>query len=504
MSRERLVVVGNGMAGARAIEEILTAQRSATSLNAGESAFEITVFGDEPYGNYNRILLSSVLSGEHEPGGIFLNPVTWYEENGITLHCGDRVTRIDRERQVVISASGREVEYDRLILATGSRPFVPPIDGLRTEDGFPKPGVFVFRTLDDCRRIAGYAGKCRRAVVVGGGLLGLEAAYGLRGYGVDVHVVHQADYLMNRQLDATAAATLRSRIEQMGITLHLGCSPTAVLGAEAVAGIRLSSREEPLPCDMVVMACGVRPNSEIAAECGRAVEQAIVVDDQLRTSDPAIYAVGECVQHRGLVYGLVAPLWEQALVLARHLTGTRADAAYLGSKTGTRLKVAGLEVTSMGLIEPELERDEVVQFHEPKRGVYKKLIIRDDRLVGAIVLGDGDRSPMLMQLFDRSTPLPEERATLLFDFGAGPGTVTPETMTADATVCHCNGVSKDDILECIAGGGCTLPAVMRATRAGTGCGSCKGLVRALVERNRPADHVEPAATPHFPMTAGAL
>lgn len=493
MATERLVVVGNGMAGARTVEEILAAGRSlAPALDGSAGRFEITLFGDEPYGNYNRILLSSVLSGDHEPGGIFLNPVTWYEENGITLHCGDRVTRIDREARLVISASGREVPYDRLILATGSRAFVPPMDGLRSEDSSLKPGVFVFRSLDDCRRIAGFAGKCRRAVVIGGGLLGLEAAYGLRGYGIDVQVVHQAGHLLNRQLDAIAAETLRSRIEQLGIGVLLNHRTVEVLGAETVTGLRFQGGET-LECDMVVFACGIQPNVELAGECGLTVNAAIVVDDQLRTSDPAIYAVGECAQHRGQLYGLVAPLWEQAQVLAQHLTGLRPEATYQGSKTSSRLKVMGLEVASMGLIEPERESDEVVLFHEPKRGVYKKLIIRDDRLVGAIALGDPHRAPLLMQLFDRSTPLPQERASLLFDLGGAPAAVSPESMTDDAAVCHCNGVTKGDIRECIAGGGCSLQAVMRATRAGTGCGSCKGLVRVLVERLRPAGASETSA-----------
>jgi len=492
MVTERLVVIGNGMAGARTVEEILAAERSLTpSLASGAGRFEITVFGDEPYGNYNRILLSSVLSGDHEPGGIFLNPLTWYEENGITLHCGDRVTRIDREARLVISVSGRQVPYDRLIIATGSRAFVPSIEGLRDEDDSPKSGVFVFRNLDDCRRIAGYAGKCRRAVVIGGGLLGLEAAYGLRGYGIDVQVVHQASHLMNRQLDATAAETLRARIEQLEIGVLVNRRTVAVLGDETVTGIRFDDGET-LECDMVVFACGIQPNVELAQECGLEVDAAIVVDDQLRTSDPAIYSVGECGQHRGQLYGLVAPLWEQAQVLAHHLTGLRPNAAYRGSKTASRLKVMGLEVASMGLIEPELESDEVVIFHEPKRGVYKKLIIRDDRLVGSIVLGDGLRAPLLMQLFDRSTPLPQERASLLFDLGSAPAAVTPEAMEDDSAVCHCNGVSKGDIRECVAGGGCSLQAVMRATRAGTGCGSCKSLVRVLVERFRPTATEEPA------------
>jgi nitrite reductase (NADH) large subunit len=495
MSTERLVVIGNGMAGARAVEEILAGEQA-----TGERRFEITVFGDEPCGNYNRILLSGVLSGAQDAGGIFLHPFSWYEENGVTLHAGDRVTAIDRENRLVTSASGRSVQYDRLLIATGSRPFVPPIDGLRTEDGAAKSGVFVFRTLEDCRRMAGYAAKCRRAVVVGGGLLGLEAAYGLKDHGVEVHVLQRSDRLMDVQLDAPSGDILRAAVESMGVRVSCNAITAAVLGDEQVTGLRLQDGTL-LECDMVVLACGIQPNVELAAACGLDVERGIVVDDHLQCpSDPAVYSVGECAQHRGKTYGLVAPLWEQAKVLADHLTGRRSEAAYLGSETGTRLKVMGLEVASLGLIEPAGADDEVVQFIEPRRGVYKKLIIRDDRLVGAIILGDSARIPTLMQAFDRAAPLPRDRASLLFDLGGPLGTVSPDAMPDDATVCHCNGVSKGDIRECVLGGGASLSAVMRATRAGTGCGSCKGLVREFVERFRPA---EGAAIPLACLTGGA-
>jgi len=482
MSTERLVVIGNGMAGARAVEEILAGEQA-----TGVQRFEITVFGEEPCGNYNRILLSGVLSGTHDAGSIFLHPYSWYEENGVTLHAGERVTSIDRDRRIVTSAAGRDVPYDRLLIATGSRPFVPPIDGLRDAEGAPKPGVFVFRTLDDCRRIAAYAGTARRAVVIGGGLLGLEAAYGLKDHGVEVHVIQHTDRLMDRQLDPAAGDILRAEVERMGISVHLNAAVTAVVGDGQVTGLRLADGRL-LGCNMVVVACGILPNVEVAAACGLEVERGILVDDRLQCpADPAVYSVGECAQHRGKTYGLVAPLWEQARVLADHLTGRRPDAAYFGSDTGTRLKVMGLEVASLGLIEPADEQDEVVQFIEPRRGVYKKLIIRDDRLVGAIVLGDSARIPTLMQAFDRGAPLPRERASLLFDLGGPIGAISPDAMPDDATVCHCNGVSKGDIRECVRGGGASLSAVMRATRAGTGCGSCKGLVREFVERFRPAD-----------------
>jgi len=473
-SETHLVVIGNGMAGARVVEEIL--QRG------GRDRFCITMFGEEPQGNYNRILLSGVLSGSHDARDIVTHPLEWYAENDITLHAGERVVGIDRERRVVAGASGREVPFDTLILATGSRPRVPPIENLRDPHGRLKAGVFLFRSLEDCRRISDYASGCRRAVVIGGGLLGLEAAYGLSQLGVDVEVLQRAGHLMNRQLDSPAGEILKSTIEGMGISVRRGTTAIAAQGDERVEGLVLNDGTC-LPCDMVVIACGIQPNVELAVECGLHVERAIVVDDQMRSSDPAIYAVGECVQHRGRVYGLVAPLWEQAQVLAEHLTGRSEGASYGGSRVATRLKVMGIEVTAMGLVEPEAEHDEVVQFLEPRRGIYKKLIIREDRLLGAIFLGDGARAPYATQLFDRGSPVPEDRAAVLFDLGAGTS-FTPETMAEEATVCHCNGVTKAEVRECVAGGGCSLQAVMRATRAGTGCGSCKGLVREFVERFR--------------------
>ncbi len=479
--RPRLVVVGNGMAGARTVEEIL--------LRDGGRLWEIVVFGDEPCGNYNRVLLSGVLSGTQPATEIFLHPLSWYEESGITLHAGERVTAIDRESRTVISATGREVAYDRLILATGSRPLVPTVQGLKGPEGEPLPGVFVFRTLEDCRRISGYASHSRRAVVVGGGLLGLEAAYGLQQYGLEVHVVQQSGRLMDRQLDPAAAAILLQVVERMGVRVHLGQRTAEILGSDRVRGLAFDNGTS-LTCDMVVFACGIRPNVELAQECGLPVGRGIVVDDHLTTADPAIFAVGECVEHRRMTYGLVAPAWEQARVLADHLTG-RPESVYTGSRTTTHLKVIGVELTSVGEPEATEPEDEVVQYVEPKRGIYKKLVIRDNRLIGAILLGDGERAPYVTQLLERGTPVPEERASLFFDLGGKPGAVSPDEMAEDATVCHCNGVTKGDIRECVAGGGCSLSAVMRATRAGTGCGSCKGLVRVFVDRFRPKGTVEP-------------
>ncbi|MDQ2776438.1 MAG: nitrite reductase large subunit NirB [Acidobacteriota bacterium] len=472
--KKNLVVIGNGMAGARAVEDILS--------RGGNDLFNITMFGDEPYGNYNRILLSNVLNGSQQEEEIFLNPIEWYRENHITLHVGVYAESILRKSKCVLGADGTIEPYDKLIIATGSRSYVPPIDGVIMPDGLDKPGVFVFRSLDDCREIAEYAKGCRgRAAIIGGGLLGLEAARGLQNHGVQVDVIHRGGHLMNQQLDPQAGAILKSTMEQMSIGVLLGKNTTAVLGEERVTGLRFADGSV-LACDMVVMAAGIKPNSEIGARCGLRVQRAIVVDNQMRSLDDGdIYVVGECAQHRGHVYGLVAPLWEQAKVLADHITGKNPNAAYLGSKVATKLKVMGVEMAAMGITEPVDDRDEIVQFTEPKKGTYKKLIIRDGRLVGGILLGDISKAAYLMQAFDRNTPLPEERLSLLFDLGAPSKKVTVEEMPADMQVCNCNGVSKGALMSCVKAGKRSPKAVMEATRAGMGCGSCKSMVNEIIE-----------------------
>jgi len=472
-SKQKLVVIGNGMAGAHTVEEILA--------RGGGEQFEITMFGDEPYGNYNRILLSNVLNGTQDASDIFLNPLEWYAENSVTLHAPARVTRIDRARREVISDDGQVTPYDKLLIATGSRPFIPPMEGLTTSEGGNKHGVFVFRTIDDCHKIAGYATKCQRAVVIGGGLLGLEAARGLLNYGVEVHVIHLAPWLMNNQLDAAGGKILTTIMEGMGVHVHLERATAAILGDDSATGLRFQDGTT-LDCDMVVLSAGIRPNSELARDCGLTVERAIVTDDQMRSvDDPDVYVVGECAQHRGRVYGLVAPLWEQGQALADHLTGRNPDAAYRGSKIATKLKVMGVELASMGITEPVNERDEVVTFSEPKRGTYKKLIIRDGILVGAMMLGDLGKVAYLMQAFDRGTPLPEERLSLLFDIGAPSTQTTMLEMPDSAQICNCNGVSKGQLRTCVQSGKRSLKMVMEATRAGMGCGSCKKLVQEVVE-----------------------
>ncbi len=389
--RRRLVVVGNGMAGARTVEEILE--------RVGAERFAITMFGEEPYGNYNRIMLSHVLSGDEHDKDIFLNTIGWYADNGITLNSGCKVTRIDRFAKLVhaVDKLGTTsiTPYDVLIIATGSYSFIPAMEGLELDNGLDKPGVFAFRTIDDTRAMVEYAQHehHRRAVVIGGGLLGLEAARGLQAYGLQVDVVHAGPHLMNAQVGPEAGEILRRSVEQLGIEVHVRARTTAILGEDKVTGIWLLEHPQ-IPCDMVVVAAGIRPNVELALTSGFTVERAIVVDDQMRTmDDDDVYAVGECVQHRGEVYGLVAPIWEQATVLADHVTGKNLNASYHGSRTATKLKVAGVDVASMGLKGPERDTDEHLVFSEPKKGVFKSLVIRDEKLIGATVLVIPPRSP---------------------------------------------------------------------------------------------------------------
>jgi nitrite reductase (NADH) large subunit len=467
----KLVVIGNGMAGARTVEEILA--------RGGGEQFDITMFGDEPTGNYNRILLSNVLNGSYKEDEIFLNPLDWYRDNDIRLLSGTRASGILRRARLVYAEDGTPQPYDKLIIATGSRPFVPQMEGTTMPDGSFKPGVFVFRTLEDCRNIAAYAQGKVSAAVIGGGLLGLEAARGLQNFGLEVNVVHLAGHLMQQQLDAGAGAILKTSMERLGVKVLLKKTTSGILGEDRVLGLRFSDGHT-LECDMVVISAGIKANWEIAAGCGLTTERGIVVDDQMRTDDRDIYAVGECAQHRGQTYGLVAPLWEQAKVLADHLTEKNVHAAYHGSKVATKLKVMGVEVASMGIVDPRDDEDEVVQFSEPKRGTYKKLIVRDGRLVGGILLGDISKAAYLMQAFDRNTPLPEERLRLLFDIGDPPKQVTFEEMNAATQICNCNGVSKGAIVACVKSGKRNAKAVMDTTRAGMGCGSCKSMVTDIV------------------------
>ncbi|MBV8966720.1 MAG: NAD(P)/FAD-dependent oxidoreductase, partial [Mycobacteriaceae bacterium] len=469
-----LVVVGNGMAGVRAIEEILS--------RGGSERYQVTVFGDEPYGNYNRILLSNVLAGSDDTSEIFLNPVDWYADNHVDLRAGVRVVRIDRFAHLVYADDGSVVRYDKLVLATGSRSFFPPMDGMWQDNKTLTPGIFGFRSLDDCQSMIDFARGKTKAVVIGGGLLGLEAARGLQNRGLEVDVVHATPTLMNAQLDDNAGGILRRSVEALGIGVHTDKRTTKVICDDgSLAGVEFSDGQR-LSCDMLVVAAGIRPNVGLAQRAGLTVQRAVVVDDHMRcVDDDDIYAVGECAQHRGQVYGLVAPLWEQAIVLADHITGVNPRAAYHGSRMATKLKVAGVDVAAMGLKAPEHDDDEFVQYCEPKHGVYKTVVVRDNKLVGATLVGDVTKVAFLMQAFDRGLPLPEERISLMFDIGTPEVAVGAAELSDDAQVCNCNGVKKATIVDAVHGGEKSVTGVMAATRAGKGCGSCKGLVAQIVE-----------------------
>ncbi len=471
--RKRLIVIGNGMAGARLVEDLI--QRG------GRERFEMIVFGDEPCGNYNRILLSSVLSGSHKPDDIFINPTSWYAANGVTLHAGKPVERIDLGERLVHAAGGMSEPYDTLVIATGSSPLIPPIANVRNEDGRFKEGVFVFRTLDDCHRIMSCAARAKRAAVIGGGLLGLEAARGLLHQGLETHVVHLMPHLMEAQIDPPAGAVLLGQFERMGLRTHLEARTSAILGNGHVQGLEFAGGSR-LDCDLVVIAAGIRPNVKLAVEAGLDVGRGIVVGDDLSCA-PGVYAVGECAEHRGKVYGLVAPLWEQTAQLADRLSGRNPDAVYVGSKVSTKLKVMGIDLAVMGEKEPAHETDEVVSYSEPSRGIYKKLIVRNGRLAGAIVLGDAAIAPSLLQTFAGGLPIAENRADILFSNAGAVDAAAlrqPESMPDDTRVCDCNNVTKAQIIEAVLQGATSVRAVCDATRASTGCGSCRPEVEALV------------------------
>ena len=397
----KLVMVGNGMAGARTLEEI---------LKLAPDLYDITVFGAEPHANYNRILLSPVLAGEMTLKEIMLNDVDWYEANGIKLHLDKQIIRIDRIGRKVIAADGTEESYDRLLLATGSNPFVLPIPGKDL------PGVITYRDINDTNLMIDAAGKYKHAVVIGGGLLGLEAANGLKLRGMDVTVVHLAEWLMERQLDKTAAGILKKSLENKGLRFVL-CKQTTSITANAegpaarVGSVSFSDGEE-IPADLVVMAVGIKPNDDLAKSAGILCARGIVVSDTMQTYDPRIYAVGECVSHRGIAYGLVAPLFEMGKVCANHLAN-QGIGRYQGSVASTKLKVTGVELFSAGNFQGGAETEEIV-LHDPIGGVYKKLVLKGDCIVGGVMVGDTGDSAWYLQMLRDKKNVAEIRDHLIF------------------------------------------------------------------------------------------
>jgi assimilatory nitrate reductase electron transfer subunit len=478
VSIRHVVVIGYGMAGSRVVEEIC--------VRPGPQQVAVTVLGAEHCAAYNRILLSEVLAGRHTAEAITLAAPAAARRHAVDLRLGTPAVALDPAGRIVTAADGSQFRYDTLVLATGSRPWLPPIAGLAGPDGALAPGAAVFRTLDDCRALVSAASSARRAVVLGGGVLGLEAARGLAGRGLPVSVVHDAGHLMDRQLDRGAGRVLSRTLGRLGVSVRTGTRAQAVItGPDGrLTGLLLADGER-LVADLLVVACGVRPEVGLAQAAGLTVDQGVVVDDTLRSvSHPDIYAVGECAQHNGCVYGLVAPAWEQAAVVAARLTGAGPAARYTGSRQVTRLKATGIDLAVMGdaaLAEEDADGTEVVQFADPARGTYKKLVIRDGRLAGAILLGDADTAGTVTQLFDRGAPAPADRVSLLFSgFGTAAGADDPAAMPPSATACHCNGVAKAAIQACVQAGARSVEEVAAATRATTGCGTCRGVVAGLV------------------------
>jgi len=480
--KEKLVVIGNGMAGMRTVEEL---------LKIAPDKYDITVFGAEPYGNYNRILLSPVLCGDKTIDQIMLNDLQWYKDNNITLHRGVKVTNIDRKNCLITAADGSTETYSRLLLATGSNPFIIPVPG------HDLAGVIGFRDIHDVNIMLDTAKIKHKAVVIGGGLLGLEAANGLIKQGMDVTVVHLMDTLMERQMDEVSGTMLKQQLEEKGMKFLMKTSTEAILGDEMVESIRFADGTE-LKTDLVVMAVGIRPNIDLAKDIGLHCEQGIVVNDTMQTFDPKIYSIGECVQHRGLTYGLVAPLFEMAKVCANHLA-EYGIGRYQGSVTSTKLKVTGIDLFSAGDFQGDETTEDIV-VRDASRGVYKKIVIKDNTIIGAVLYGDTIDGAWYFQLMREQTNISDIREQLMFgkahlgDSGHG-GNVVAD-MSDDTEICGCNGVCKGDVVKAITDKGLfTLEDVRLHTKASSSCGSCTGLVEQILESTLGSDYSTPELKP---------
>ncbi|MYZ50135.1 nitrite reductase large subunit NirB [Propylenella binzhouense] len=465
---EKLVVIGNGMAAGRALEHL---------FEEAPGRYEVTLFGAEPRVNYNRIMLSPVLAGEKAYPDILIHDEAWYRRHGVRLRAGRKIVAIDRAAKTVTASDGTETPYDRLLLATGSDPIIIPLPGHRL------PGVATFRDLDDVETMLKAAESGGRAVVIGGGLLGLEAAAGLKGRGMAVTVVHLAPTLMERQLDPAAGYLLQKELEGRGIRVVTRANTKSIDGVDRAESVTLDDGTE-IPADLVVMAVGIRPSTALAKAAGLAVNRGVLVDDSMRTSDPEILAVGECVEHRGQCYGLVAPLYEMAKVAAARLAGDEA-AAYAGSVTSTKLKVTGIDLFSAGDF-AECEGREEIVLRDASRSVYKRLVIEADRIVGAVLYGDTADGGWFFDLMREKTAIADLRETLIFGRAyAGGAPLDPMAAVAalpdSAEICGCNGVCKGTIVSAITAKGLTgLDEVRAHTKASNSCGSCTGLVERLL------------------------
>jgi nitrite reductase [NAD(P)H] large subunit len=479
--KEKLVLIGNGMAGMRAIEEL---------LEIAPEMYDITVFGSEPYGNYNRILLSPVLAAEKTIDDIMLNTVEWYAENGITLHTNKTIVDIDRRNCKVIADDGSVESYDRLLLATGSNPFIIPVPG------HDLPGVISFRDIKDVDDMLDASKKHKHAVVIGGGLLGLEAANGLMLQGMHVTVVHLVETLMERQMDAASGAMLKKSLEERGLNFLMSTSTEAIVGDGQVKGVRFKGGLE-IAADLVVMAVGIRPNMALAEKVGLHCERGVVVNDTMQTFDPRVYSVGECIQHRGETYGLVAPLFEQAKVCANHLA-KMGIAKYEGSVTSTKLKVTGIDLFSAGDFIGDDSTESIVM-QDAAAGIYKKVVLKDNRIQGAVMYGDTVDGAWYFQLMRDQTDVSDFRKSLMLgqahlgDSGHG-GENAAAMMSDDMEICGCNGISKGCVVKAITDKGLfTLDDVRTHTKASGSCGSCTGLVEQILANTLGGDY---SAAPH--------
>ncbi|WP_299920686.1 nitrite reductase large subunit NirB [uncultured Pelagimonas sp.] len=480
---QRLVIIGAGMAAGRVLDHLTDAQKD------GESAdWDVTLFNAEPRGTYNRIMLSPVLSGEKTYDDIVTHDADWYEAKGVDTKFGVRVTEIDRAAKIVRGDDGSEVVYDKLVFATGSNPFIIPMPGHDLD------GVIAYRDLEDTHDMMSLT-LGQKAVVIGGGLLGLEAAAGMAARGVDVTVVHLMGHLMERQLDEPAGYLLRKALVDKGITVKCSANSKEIIGENGkVKALMLDDGTE-LPCDKLVMAVGIRPNIGLAQEVGLACGRGIHVDDQLLTSDENIFAIGECVEHNGDIFGLVAPIFDQAKVLAKVLLGD--EAAFVNREVSTKLKVTGCDLFSAGDFAEGDDREDIV-FRDPARGVYKRLVLQDNKIIGAVMYGDTADGSWFYGLLKDGTDVSDMRDTLIFG-PAYQGGAPSDPLSAvaalpdDAEICGCNGVCKGDIVAAINDGATDLGAIKATTKASASCGTCTGLVEQVLAVTLGDDFVMPAA-----------
>lgn len=473
--KKKLVLIGNGMAGVNCIEQI---------LKLVPNRYDITIFGSEPHPNYNRIMLSSVLAGDADMNDIVINSWDWYRENNIILHAGHTVSSIDTKRKIVSTESGIKVPYDDVIIATGSLPFMLPLPGA------DKKGVIAFRDIKDCETMMETAKTYKKAVVIGGGLLGLEAARGLLNLNMEVSVIHSNKILMNRQLDETAGIMLQKELQAQGMKFLLGKHTEKILGKERVSGLRFTDGSEER-ADLLVMAVGIKPNMAMAKKSGIEVNRGILVNDFMETNIPNVYSVGECVEHRGISYGLVAPLYEQAAVLAKRLAGLETD-GYHGSVVSTKLKVSGVDVFSAGQYLDDIDT-RAVRVQDEFGGVYKKVVIRGGKVVGSVLFGDiSDGARLFSMIRSGEDVTGKEKEILLGSGGSAPSNADLiASMSDDEIVCGCNGVSKGAVVTAINEKGCTSVNDIKAcTKASASCGGCKPLIADVLTYVLGADGVK--------------